>query len=111
MGTVRRSALVLIAPLGVIACKPTTTTVEIDLPSKIDFTDGFQQSDADAILSKCNAKDIELTVKPDGEIAFAPDPNADYDAAACVLKYIKESGATKFGFVGNEEYVTPEEGQ
>ena len=105
-----RSALLLIAPLGLIACKPTSTTIEIDVRSKIDFSDGCQQSDADAILHKCNAKDIELTVMPDGELKFEPSPNADYDASACVLEYIKKSGG-EIGFVGNEKYVTPEEGQ
>jgi hypothetical protein len=97
---------VLIAPLGLIACGPVTTTVEVDLPSKIDFSDGFQQSDADAILRECGAKSGDLEVKADGEITFAPDPDTDYEASACVLKYIKESGSTKFGFVGNEKYVT-----
>lgn len=107
----RASTLVLVATLAVIACKPTSSTVAIDLPSNIDFTDGFQQSDADAILRACNAKDIKLTVRPDGEISFEPDPKADYDASVCVLEYMKKSGTTQFGFVGNEKYVTPEEGQ
>ena len=111
MSKLRRTALVLIGLFGVSACQQASTTVEIDLPSKIDFSDGFQQSDANAIVAKCGAKDVELKVKPDGEIAFVPSPDADYEAAACVLKYIKESGATKFGFVGNEKFVTPEEGQ
>jgi hypothetical protein len=111
MDKFRPSTLVLIASLAVMACKPTSTTVAIDLPSKIDFTDGFQQSDADAIIAKCGAKGVKLEVQADGEITFEPRPDSDYEASACVLKYIKESGATKFGFVGNEKYVTPEEGQ
>ena len=111
MSDLRRLALALASVLGVIACQPATRTVSANLQSKIDFSDGFQQSDADAILAACNAKDIKLTVKPDGEISFEPDPKADYDASACVLDYIKKSGTTKFGFVGNEKYVTPEEGQ
>jgi len=54
----------------------------------------------------------ELRFRPitDEEIAsgtFEPD----YETAACVLTQIKQSGLTKFGFVGNERYVTPEEGQ
>ena len=77
----------------------------------IDFTDGFQQSDADAILRVCGASDVTLTVKPDGEIYFEPDLNADYESSACVLNKIKESGTTKFGFVGNEKYVTPDESE
>jgi biopolymer transport protein ExbD len=100
------SLLGLAVPVGITACNPVTTTVEVDLPSTIDFSDGFQQSDADAIVRKCGAKDVKLEVKADGEITFEPSPNSDYEASACVLKYIKESGATKFGFVGNEKYVT-----
>ena len=77
----------------------------------IDFTDGFQQSDADAILHDCGASDVTLQVKSDGEIFFKPDLDADYESAACVLQHIKESGTTKFGFVGNEKYVTPDESE
>jgi hypothetical protein len=101
----------LIASVGLAAFDQTTHTVEIDLPVKIDFSDGFQQSDADAILKDCEADNIELKVDETGEITFEPSLNADYDASMCVLQYIKKSGTTKFGFVGNEKYVTPEEGQ
>tara|TARA_Y100000991_G_scaffold173226_1_gene135055 strand:- start:804 stop:1148 length:345 start_codon:yes stop_codon:yes gene_type:complete len=78
---------------------------------EIDFSDGFQQSDADAILHDCGATDITLEVRAGGEIFFEPQPTSDYEVAACVLEYIKESGTTKFGFVGNEKYVTPDESE
>ena len=106
-----RFALALASLLGLVACQPTASTASVDLPSKIDFSDGFQQSDADAIVANCGAKDVKLQVEADGEITFVPSANSDYDASVCVLKYIKESGTSKFGFVGNEKYVTPEEGQ
>lgn len=77
----------------------------------IDFADGFQQSDADAILHECKAEDISLVVQPSGQIEFKPQPTADYDASVCVLNYIKESGTTKFGFVGNEKYVSSDESE
>ncbi len=99
-------ALVLTAPLAAMACKPVTHSVSIDLPGKIDFSDGFQQSDADAILRECKAKDMELTVKPNSDVIFEPNPEADYEASVCVLEYIKKSGTTKFGFVGNAKYTT-----
>lgn len=105
MSKAHRTALALLAPLGMGACQPAPATVVIDVPSKIDFSDGFQQSDADAIVHKCGAKGVKLEVQADGEITFEPSPDADYETSACVLKYIKESGATKFGFVGNEKYV------
>jgi hypothetical protein len=97
----------LVASLAVGACARSSTAADVELPS-IDFSDGFQQSDADAILRECHAEDIELTVHPSGEIIFLPSSNSDYDASVCVLNFIKESGTTKFGFVGNERYRTPE---
>jgi biopolymer transport protein ExbD len=39
------------------------------------------------------------------ELQFQPDPQAGYDLSAHVLNIIKGSGVTKFGFVGNEQYV------
>ncbi|ASJ91243.1 hypothetical protein [Porphyrobacter sp. CACIAM 03H1] len=108
IGTLRSVAFVLAAPFAVMACGPESTTISVDLPSTIDFSDGFQQADADAIRRKCGATDVELEVRPDGEIRFEPSPYADYEASACVLRYIKQSGATKFGFVGNEKYQADE---
>lgn len=108
-GKLRGLSLLLTLPLAITACGPVSHSVTVDLPSTIDFSDGFQQSDADAILRKCNAKDIKLIVKPNGEIIFEPSPNADYEASVCVLEYIKQSGTTKFGFVGNEKYRAEDE--
>ena len=96
---------------GLSACDQASHTVTVDLPVKIDFSDGFQQSDADAILKECKAENISLKVGEAGEINFEPSLIADYDASVCVLEYIKKSGTTKFGFVGNEKHVTSEDGQ
>jgi biopolymer transport protein ExbD len=49
------------------------------------------------------AQTLALPVEP--ELQFQPDPQAPYDLAAHVLNVIKGSGVTKFGFVGNEQYV------
>ena len=38
------------------------------------------------------------------ELQFEPEPLASYDLSAKVLQIIKQSGVTKFGFVGNEKY-------
>lgn len=46
-----------------------------------------------------------LPVEP--ELHFKPDVDADYEISLQVLKHIRTSGVTKFGFVGNEKYVTP----
>lgn len=43
-----------------------------------------------------------MAVEP--ELQFEPEPLASYDITAKVLQIIKQSGVTKFGFVGNERY-------
>lgn len=43
-----------------------------------------------------------MAVEP--ELQFEPDQLASYDRSAKVLQIIKQSGVTKFGFVGNEKY-------
>ncbi len=43
-----------------------------------------------------------MAVEP--ELQFEPEPLASYDLTAKVLQVIKQSGVTKFGFVGNEKY-------
>ena len=45
-----------------------------------------------------------LTYSVEPELQFEPEANASYDLAAKVLNIIKQSGVTKFGFVGNEKY-------
>ena len=47
---------------------------------------------------------LEFAVEP--ELQFEPEPLASYDLSAKVLKIIKGSGVSKFGFVGNEKYRT-----
>jgi biopolymer transport protein ExbD len=45
-----------------------------------------------------------LTFSVEPELQFEPEPQASYDLSAKVLNIIKQSGVTKFGFVGNEKY-------
>lgn len=42
---------------------------------------------------------------------FDPPQELSYDVSACVLKGIRDSGATKIGFVGNEKYTEPDSGE
>lgn len=51
-----------------------------------------------------SALQATLAIKPEPELQFQPDPQAPYDTTARVLKVIKGSGVTAFGFVGNEQY-------
>ena len=39
------------------------------------------------------------------ELRFEPSASASYETSAEVLRVIKQSGITKFGFVGNEKYI------
>jgi biopolymer transport protein ExbD len=43
-------------------------------------------------------------MQPEPELQFQPEPQASYDLSAKVLRIIKATGVTKFGFVGNEQY-------
>ena len=45
-----------------------------------------------------------LKIKPEPELQFQPDAQAPYESTARVLRLIKGSGVTAFGFVGNEQY-------
>ncbi len=45
---------------------------------------------------------LAFAVEP--ELQFEPDASASYERSALVLNIIKDSGVTKFGFVGNEKY-------
>src|SRR5690606_37370308 len=45
---------------------------------------------------------LAMPVEP--ELQYEPEANAGYDISAKVLNIIKDSGVTKFGFVGNEKY-------
>lgn len=43
-------------------------------------------------------------MEPEPQLEFAPDAAASYHASARVLRLVKASGATNFGFVGNERH-------
>ncbi|WEK45665.1 MAG: biopolymer transporter ExbD [Candidatus Andeanibacterium colombiense] len=43
-------------------------------------------------------------LRPEPELQFEPEAQASYDLSAHVLRTIKASGASRFGFVGNEKY-------
>jgi biopolymer transport protein ExbD len=45
-----------------------------------------------------------LTMAVEPELQYEPEPLASYEIASRVLRDIKASGVTKFGFVGNEKY-------
>ena len=54
------------------------------------------------------AETTTMAVEPD--LQFEPEALASYELSARVLQIIKQSGVTKFGFVGNEKYRQFESG-
>lgn len=47
-------------------------------------------------------------MEPEPDLMLEPSAGASYEVSAQVLRVIKESGVTKFGFVGNEKYPANE---
>ena len=45
-----------------------------------------------------------VTMNPEPELHFQPDPQAKYEVVDQVLAVIKRSNVTKLGFIGNEQY-------
>jgi len=45
-----------------------------------------------------------VTMNPEPELHFQPDPQAKYAVVDQVLAVIKRSNVTKLGFIGNEQY-------
>ena len=43
-------------------------------------------------------------MRPEPQVEFEPEANAQYEASTRVLKIVKASGVTRFGFAGNEKY-------
>lgn len=50
------------------------------------------------------ALEVATALPTEPELQFEPEAQASYNLSAHVLRTIKASGATKFGFVGNERY-------
>ena len=48
--------------------------------------------------------DQTLTITPEPELHFQPDPQARYEVVDRVLAVIKRSQVSKLGFIGNEQY-------
>ena len=62
----------------------------------------FDQASADEISDFCGAERDWLQVHESGEVRFRPPAKGNYEASLCILKQMRESGVTKFGFVGAE---------
>ncbi|WP_299195123.1 biopolymer transporter ExbD [uncultured Erythrobacter sp.] len=114
--------LLVLLIMFIITIPVATHSVDIDLPqgapppdtitvdpvkNKLVLTqDGLILWNADPIdssqLVTLLSETTQMAVEP--ELQFEPEAQASYDLAAKVLQIIKNSGVTKFGFVGNEKY-------
>jgi biopolymer transport protein ExbD len=88
--------------------KPTKNKIVLTWDNKIMWQPGAEgagtpidQSTLVTLLRESTDKS-KFAVEP--ELQFQPEPQAAYDLAAKVLRIIKATGVTKFGFVGNEQF-------
>jgi len=114
--------LLVLLIMFIITIPVATHSVDIDLPSgdpppqdiQIDpVKNKLVLTGADQILWNAEpvnqgqlvtllAETTGMAVEP--ELQFEPEAQASYEVSAKVLQVIKQSGVTKFGFVGNEKY-------
>ncbi|MGN6498017.1 MAG: ExbD/TolR family protein [Tsuneonella sp.] len=112
--------LVLLIML-ILSVPPATHAVNIDLPvpsqtpptnidpikNKIVISPDNQILwNGGAISEGQLVTNLEATkgINPEPELQYQPDAQASYDLSVKVLNVIKQSGVSKFGFVGNEQY-------
>ncbi|MGB3469252.1 MAG: biopolymer transporter ExbD [Erythrobacter sp.] len=114
--------LLVLLIMFIITIPIATHSVDIDLPQDNSNT---PPPDIDPVKNKLvitaddrilwNGEDIsegrlvetlrlttEMATEP--ELQYEPEALASYDKSSRVLQFIKVSGVTKFGFVGNEQY-------
>lgn len=112
--------LVLLVML-ILTLPPLTDSLEWPLPNAAPAHDRHPDrirnvlsiTSGDAVLwngERTNQRELEamlgemVTMKPEPELAIAPEAEASYSRSAQVLLLVKQSGATRVGFVGNERY-------
>ncbi len=113
--------LLVLLIMFIITIPVANNSVDIDLPTpsnnppplidpvknKVVLTSGDQILWNGAPLSEpelITTLQASIKLVPEPELQFEPEPLASYDLSANVLRDIKESGVTKFGFVGNDKY-------
>jgi len=113
--------LLVLLIMFIITIPVANNSVDIDLPTpsnnppppidpvknKVVLTSGDQILWNGAPLSEpelVTTLQASTKIVPEPELQFEPEPLASYELSANVLRDIKESGVTKFGFVGNDKY-------
>lgn len=88
--------------------KPIKNKVVLTWDNQILWQPGAEGSaspiDQSTLLTYLRATTNKTQFPVEPELQFQPEPQASYDLSAKVLRIIKATGVTKFGFVGNEQY-------
>jgi biopolymer transport protein ExbD len=88
--------------------KPVKNKIVITWDNKIMWQPGAEgpanQIDQATLVSYLRESTDKSKFPEEPELQFQPEPQAAYDLAAKVLRIIKATGVTKFGFVGNEQF-------
>ena len=110
--------LLVLLVMFIITIPIATHSVEVELPIGGDFApdpviNKVVISEGDAILwngdqvTEAELNGLLVATKrmiPEPQLQFEPEAQARYETSAQVLRQIKLSGVTNFGFVGNERY-------
>ena len=115
--------LLVLLIMFIITIPVATHSVDIDLPTPDNTPPPPDQIDPiknKIVLTQTNeilwngtpvqmgelVRNLQVTrdMTPEPELQYEPEGQASYELSADVLRIIKASGVTKFGFVGNEQY-------
>ena len=113
--------LLVILVMLILSIPLATHSLDYDLPGKEPLTDIEIRLDRNRLSITANnavlwngalvdgpqlvsALDQATALNPEPQLEFVPEADASYELAAQVLRIVKASGSTNFGFVGNERY-------
>ena len=113
--------LLVILVMLILSIPLATHSLDYDLPGKEPLTDieirldrnRLSITENDAVLwngtlvdgpQLVSALEQANALNPEPQLEFVPEADASYELTAQVLRIVKASGSTNFGFVGNERY-------
>ena len=113
--------LLVILVMLILSIPLATHSLDYDLPGKERPTDVEIRLDRNRLSITANnavlwngarvdgpqrlsALEQANALNPEPQLEFVPEADASYELAAQVLRIVKASGSTNFGFVGNERY-------
>ena len=113
--------LLVILVMLILSIPLATHSLDYDLPGKERPTDVEIRLDRNRLSITANnavlwngarvdgpqllsALEQANALNPEPQLEFVPEADASYELAAQVLRIVKASGSTNFGFVGDERY-------